>query len=307
MAFNAWAANTNYSVGDVVRATTIQDTGLVFKCIIAGQSESDEPIWPKVLGGTCTDETVPEWLAVSAVGEELQKLAPSAIIELYEVKLTPDINNVATETTLRYHPGTSELSSRITFNGVAYDAVPVEITGFNMTTKGVLPRPNMSIANANNGVSVLLATGGSGGSALNPLKAEVRRIRTCVKFLDAINFSGGSNPTADPYAKFDDEIYYIDRIASENQQVVSFDLISKLDMTKVVLPSRRFMEYCPWIYKDSDTCGWRSRGKYWDANDEEVDDANQDVCGKRYSSCKKRYEDYSRWPFGGFPGVRMGH
>jgi lambda family phage minor tail protein L len=311
MAFNSWAASTSYSVGNVVRASTLQDTGLVFKCTVAGTSDSTEPVWPKVLGGSTIDNTTLKWLAVTAVGEELQKLAPSAIIELYEIKLTPALNDVASETTLRYHPGTNELSSRITFNGFAYDAVPVEITGYDTTTKGVLPRPTMSIANANNAVSNLLVSGGASGGAMNPLKAEVKRIRTCVKFLDAVNFTGGSNPTADPYAKFDDDIYYIDRLASENPFTVSFELVSKLDMTKVILPGRRFLEYCPWEYKDPNTCGWEPSGKYWDVNDKGVENYSEDVCGKRYSSCKKRFETRDaykdRYPFGGFPGVRMGH
>ena len=308
MAFNNWAASTSYSVGNVVCANTLQDTGLVFKCIVAGTSDSTEPVWPKVLGGSTIDNTTLKWLAVTAVGEELQKLAPSAIIELYEINLTPEMNNVASETNFRYYPGTNELTSRVTFNGIAYDAVPVKITGFEAATKGILPRPQMSISNAGNAISTLLVSGGKDNGAINPLKAKVTRIKTCVKFLDAVNFSGGSNATADPSAKFSDEIYYIDRIQSENPLFVVFELISKLDMARLALPSRRFTEHCPWIYKDPETCGWTSGGTWWDANDDITTEAN-DVCGKRYSSCKIRYGSTNKkdWPFGGFPGVRMGH
>ena len=40
---------------------------------------------------------------------------------------------------------------------------------------------------------------------------------------------------------------------------------------------------------------------YFDANDNAISSASQDVCGKRLTSCKKRFSD--TLPFGGFPGA----
>ena len=63
------------------------------------------------------------------------------------------------------------------------------------------------------------------------------RIQTCKKFLDAVNFTGGTNATADPTAKFEDQIFYIDRVANENPLLVEFELASKLDLINVALPA----------------------------------------------------------------------
>ena len=230
--------------------------------------------------------TVPQ-----SIQEQLQSLEPSAIIELFELELTEAVNGI--NQTYYYHAGTNELRANIVFNGITYTAYPIEVEGFQVTSKGTLPRPSMTIANANNAISALLAL-------YNPLQAKVTRIRTCKKFLDASNFSDG-NATADPTAKFEDEIWYIDRVANENPQVVEFELTSKLDLTNLVLPRRQILEHCPWQYKGTE-CGYNGTA-YFDLNDKSTTEAN-DQCGKRYSSCAKRHPT-GLLPFGGFPGARL--
>ena len=68
MAYAAWAATTSYAVGAIVRATAVQDFGLVFKCTTAGTSGSTQPTWPTLLDGTVVDGSV-TWTAISAVYE----------------------------------------------------------------------------------------------------------------------------------------------------------------------------------------------------------------------------------------------
>ena len=148
----------------------------------------------------------------------------------------------------------------------------------------------MRIGNTNNAISSLLLL-------YNPLQAKVTRIQTCKKFLDAVNFTGGTNATADPTAKFEDQIYYIDRVATENPQLVEFELASKLDRVNVALPRRQVMEYCPWVYREESTCGYKGT-KYFDINNNPTTEAN-DVCGKRYTSCTLRFPE-GDLPFGGF-------
>ena len=128
-----------------------------------------------------------------SVKRELHSLEPSAIIELFQLHLTAAVNGV--DLVYYYHAGTNELSQDLVFGGITYSPVPIEVDGFEVTTKGTLPRPRMKIANANGAISALLLS-------YNPLHAEVRRIRTCKKFLDAVNFESGSNATADPTAMF---------------------------------------------------------------------------------------------------------
>jgi lambda family phage minor tail protein L len=230
--------------------------------------------------------TVPQ-----SIQEQLYKLEPSAIIELFQMELTLAVNGV--DSTFYYHAGTNELTADIVFNGITYAATPIEVEGFEMTTKGTLPRPTMRVANANSAISALLVL-------YNPLQAKVTRIRTCKKFLDAVNFSGG-NPTADPTAKFEDEIWYIDRVAQENPQLVEFELTSKLDLLNLALPRRQVLEHCPWLYRGTE-CGYTGKS-YFDVNDNVTTAAN-DQCGKRYNSCALRFTS-GNLPFGGFPGARL--
>jgi len=226
-----------------------------------------------------------------SIQEQLQSLEPSAIIELFQLQLTAAINGI--DTTFYYHAGTNELSADIVFNQITYAAFPIEVEGFEVTSKGTLPRPTMRIANANSSISALLVL-------YNPLQAKVTRIRTCKKFLDAVNFSGG-NPTADPTAKFEDEIWYIDRVANENPQLVEFELTSKLDLTNLALPRRQVLEHCPWKYRGAE-CGYTGT-RYFNLNDQATNAAN-DQCGKRYTSCALRFTS-GLLPFGGFPGARL--
>jgi len=249
--------------------------------------------------------------------EELQKLEPSAVIDLFEIRLTKRINNV--KETLRYHAGTNELTAPIEFNGNTYVAAPVEVSGFESSAKGTIARPTLKVANANGAISSLIVQ-----QNYNPLKAEVVRIRTFKKFLDAANFSGG-NATADPDAKTE-EIWYIDRVSSENLQFVEFELTAKLDMVNLELPRRKVTEFCPWKYRGN-RCTYDGN-RYYRVDDVEIskeemeglaainsltfDEAVNkfDVCGKRVSSCRLRFPDNEgdnniALPFGGFLGTRV--
>lgn len=227
-----------------------------------------------------------------SIQEQIQSLEPSAIIELFQLQLTSKVNGI--DDTLYYHAGTNELSADIVFAGVTYSAAPIEVEGFELSGKGALPRPTMRVANAAGAISTLLVL-------YNPLRAKVTRIRTCKKFLDAVNFDGGTNPTADSTAKFEDEIWYIDRVASENPQFVEFELVSKLDLTNLRLPRRQIVEHCQWEYR-SKFCGYTGSG-YFDLNDQPTTQDN-DKCAKKISSCEKRFPS-GDLPFGGFPGARL--
>ena len=61
------------------------------------------------------------------------------------------------------------------------------------------------------------------------------------QFLDASNFSGGSNPfgTPDPSAEFERQIYLVDRKSVENRDIVEFELSAVSDLAGVRLPIRQ--------------------------------------------------------------------
>ena len=232
--------------------------------------------------------TVPQ-----SIQEQIQSLEPSAVIELYQLHMTEAVNGG--DISYYYHPGTNEIYGNIVFDGITYSAVPCEFDGFKRSTQGTLPRPTFTIANTDSAISNLLVS-------YNPLNAQIKRIRTCKKFLDASNFSSGSNPTADSTAVFEaDDIWYIDRVASETKTSVSFELTTKLDLTNLRLPRRQVLEHCPWLYKGTQ-CGY-SGTSYFNINDAPTSAAN-DECGHRYSSCALRFPT-GDLPYGGFPGARL--
>ena len=232
----------------------------------------------------------------SKISEEIQKLEPSALITLFELKLTLDVNGV--DQTFYYHAGTNELKSNIVFNSITYVAAPVQVKGFDKVTKGTHPRPTFSVANADNAITNLMLL-------YNPLNAEVKRIQTHKKFLDAVNFSSGTNATADPTAIAQiDDIWYIDRVAAETPDAVTFELTGRITMQNLRLPKRQIVEHCPWLYKGRQ-CGYNGT-KYFDTNDNVVNSASEDKCGHKYSSCLKRFPGKkTKVPFGGFLNARL--
>ncbi len=297
MAFTAWAASTAFSVGDVRRATTVQSSGLVFRCTTAGTSAATEPNpWPVVRGTEVEDGTV-VWEAVSAVGEELNKLAPSAVIELFELDGTA--SSIGVDQVYRFHAGVNEqISGNIVWNGQTYQRYPIEATGFTYQGGGQLPRPTISISNVLSLATTLVLE-------YNDLVgATVTRIRTLKKYIDAVNFTSETNATADPFAEFPREIYIVDRKVSENRAVVSFELAATFDVAGVKLPRRQIIQnICPWTYKGEGCC--YTGTKYVDIDDNEVDDVANDVCGDRLSSCKLRFGENAEIPYGGFPSAGL--
>jgi lambda family phage minor tail protein L len=297
MAFTAWAASTAFSVGDVRRATTVQPGGLVFRCTTAGTSAATEPDpWPIVRGTEIEDGTC-VWEAVSAVGEELNKLAPSAVIEMFELDGTA--TSIGVDQIYRFHAGVNEqISGNIVWNGNTYQRYPIDATGFNYEGGGTLPRPTLSISNVLSLATTLILEHN------DLVGAKVTRIRTLKKYLDAVNFTSETNATADPYAEFPREIYTIDRKTAENRAVVSFELAASFDVAGVKLPRRQIIQnICPWAYK-GEGCGYTGTD-YYDVNDNEVTSADNDVCSHRLSGCRLRFGANAQLPYGGFPSAGL--
>jgi lambda family phage minor tail protein L len=71
-----------------------------------------------------------------------------------------------------------------------------------------------------------------------------------------------------------------------------------------VLPRRIITQnYCQWKYRSSE-CGYTG-GAVAKVDDTPTSNLNEDVCGKRVSSCQLRFVNQSL-PFGGFPGAIRG-
>lgn len=340
----AWRANREYFINQVVRANPSKENTLAFRCIerkkvAPGERPrsasadvyegfiEQEPAFPFKITQTLQDGDI-VWQAFEPLAEELLRLTPTAIIDLFEIVLTPEINSVPSITTFRYHSGKNGLSEDVKFGGETYTAVPVEVDGFEFSSKGALPRPTIRIGNINNGITYLLIS-------TNPLAAKVRRIRTFAKFIDTANFADGVNPlfarsqdiddilttqdgkslseqteqdTADPDAKLV-ETWYIDRVSSENPEFVEFELTPKLDLTNLALPRRTIEEFCPWTYRNGIECPYVDDACFT-IDDQPITTGTlderlaADICGKKLSSCQARF-NREKLPFGGFYGARL--
>ena len=175
----------------------------------------------------------------SSVISDIQSINPSSIIELFTLTTTAALHGSAT--TYRFHAGSSLNSNgEIVWAGNSYQRFPIEADGFAFQ-KGQIPRPTLTVSNALGTITSILLSVNQTTTGNDLTGATVTRIRTLAKFLDAVNFAGGVNPygTPDPNAEFPQEIYSIDRKASETRDAVSFELAAPIDLAGVRAPKRQ--------------------------------------------------------------------
>ena len=168
-----------------------------------------------------------------------QEINPGAIVELFTLTLDSTLHGAST--VYRFHNGANLNSNgKVVWNGNEYERFPIQCEGFEFTGRGTLPRPRISISNILGTITAIMQNVNETtiGNDLNGTKLV--RIRTLVRFLDAVNFPGNTNPhgTPDPTAEFPQEIYFLDRKISENRGIVQWEAISALDLVNVKLPKR---------------------------------------------------------------------
>ena len=178
-------------------------------------------------------------MSTDPVFSEVQKINPSAIIELFTLQLDNGLHGATT--IYRFHAGSNlNANGQIVWAGNSYLRFPIEASGFAYQ-RGQIPRPKFVVSNALGTISAILLSV-NGTTAGNDLTgATVTRIRTMARFLDAVNFSGGTNPlgTPDPTAEFKRQIYTIDRKSTETRETVEFELAGAIDMAGVRAPKRQ--------------------------------------------------------------------
>lgn len=242
----------------------------------------------------------------SSITSEIQKLTPSAIVELFVLDCTSFGGSL-----YRFHAGTNQLRGNVVWQGNTYMAFPIQVGGFEFSGNGQLPRPKLAVSNVAGTITALVL-------AYSDLQgAKVTRKRTLVKYLDDANFNQQSldlnftaqdyrvrSSSADPTAEFADEIFFVDRKVVETKDVVEFELAAAFDVAGVQLPRRQIIQnVCTWKYR-STQCGY-SGSTYWNTSDQVVGSLALDACGKRLSSCKLRFGEYQPLPFGGFPSAGL--
>ena len=178
-------------------------------------------------------------MSTAPIITDLQKINPSAIIELFTI--TTDATLHGSATTYRFHNGTSlNANGNIVWASNTYTKMPIQAEGFAFTN-GQLPRPTLTISNALGTITAILLNVNAVTTGNDLTGSTVTRIRTLARYLDAANFSGGTNPlgTPDPTAEFPQEIYKIDRKSAENREVVQFELAAVFDLAGIRAPKRQ--------------------------------------------------------------------
>lgn len=182
------------------------------------------------------------------INQELFNHSKSLIIELFEISNIKNSDEI-----IRFHGGVNNMFYSLFFDEKEYFYIPYEATDFATRSDGGLQRPKLKIINFSGFLSRYIL------SKDDLIKAEVRRIRTFIRFLDKENFLDydseidywnkmGIQP--DPSATLRPDIWYINQKTEENKYYIEFELSNALDLENATLPRRQIINnYCTWKYR----------------------------------------------------------
>lgn len=194
---------------------------------------------------------------MSEMFQELLKSSPYAIIELFELHLVQDLHG--SNEVVRFHGGVNQTlpAGDVVWQTNPYQALPIEVEGFEYSGNGQLPRPKVRVANLLGSISALLLGVNEFTPGNDLTGAKFIRIRTLSRFLDPVNFAGGVNPYGTPSnEEMPREIYYVDRKATENKDLVEFELAAIFDLAGIRAPKRQCIaNICQWTYRGPE-CGY---------------------------------------------------
>lgn len=225
-----------------------------------------------------------------ALSDEILKLAPSGMVELFEIDFTP-----LGGTLVRFCNGKNFNNQDVIWKGNVYQARAIEAKGFHRDAQGRIPRPKVTMSNVAGIVTELIKSLGGDVTGV-----RFTRRRTLIKFLDAANFVGNVNPDADPTQEFPQETWVVDRKSLETKQVIEFELSSPFDRPGSFLPARQIIpNCCNWVYR-KEGCGYTG-GPVADEKDVPTSDPDKDKCSHSLVGCKLRYGEDGVLPYGGEP------
>lgn len=245
-------------------------------------------------------------MTISPVYDEAVSAEQTALVELFEMHLPAALSEKFPElAVMRFYKGLNELSQPVVWKGNTFVPLPIEAEGFEVVTKGTLPRPSLVFANVDALGTGLVA------DMDDLVGVTVKRLRTFAKFLDAVNFADG-NPDANPNYELPTERYVIERKVSETNTLVSFELASSMDLHGVKIPLRQInRNVCAWEYR-GDGCFYAGPAVA-DEHDaplpntlNSAEKLQADKCSHSYKGCRLRFPGaYDELPFGGFPGSTL--
>ncbi|XHX80934.1 MAG: phage minor tail protein L [Stenomitos frigidus ULC029] len=210
-------------------------------------------------------------------------LEPDALIELYVLDMT-NING----SVYRFCNWSQTNGASVIWQFLTYQAIPIQVEGFEVSGRGQLPTPQLTISNILGVVTGLIL------SHNDIAGAKLIRKRTLARYLDSM-------PTADPSQFFPDDVYFVDRKVSEDKLQCVFELNSALDLAGFQPGRVLLADSCVWVYRGAE-CGYTGAAVQ-DELGQPTTDLSRDKCTKSLSGCKARFGNFNLLPFSSFPGV----
>jgi lambda family phage minor tail protein L len=231
-----------------------------------------------------------------SIQEAQQRLSVGKYVILYSLDLTDRGGTI-----LYWTPSRPTADHPIIWRGNTYASVDVKFEGVEKNTASTLPRPRLTVGNADNLVTQLLVQFDDLRGCL------IKRTKTLYEFLD-------DQPNANPDDCWPTDIFYVERKIVHNKNTVQMELASTLEQNRVEIPGRMVLKNtCVWQYRIYDattddfkyeaaTCPYAGEACFTKL-DVATTDKSKDQCGKRIDSCKKRFGATAELPFGAFPGL----
>lgn len=247
------------------------------------------------------------------ISREKIKYNPSSLISLYEFDFTElgnskndmvistinyggsiappyqGLSNIDDNGILRFHNlninleslttnlSNGKLFGQIIWKGKRYIPFPFETEGYEISTRGTLPKPKIIFSNQTQVdqydyfFRIIKNAIRSVGDIIG---LKITRRRTFLKFLDAVNFKSGggiiddSDFIIDPnsLAELPQDVYFIDRKLRESKNSLEYEMSSILDLENIRLPLRTmYAESCSFDYR-GEGCEYNSGNFYTNQN-----------------------------------------
>jgi lambda family phage minor tail protein L len=198
-----------------------------------------------------------------------------------------------------YFTNAEDFSHEIVWGGQLYQALPMDASGFELTTRGAFPQPTVTISNLYGAGNLLL------DSYKGLVGADIIRILTLRRFLD-------DGETPDPGAYITRDKYVVAQKTSHNAVAIAFKLATRMDVEGTQLPRRQILrDICTHTYRAFDpvsgafdysraSCPYTGTANFDPLN--RPTDAPHDQCSRNLIGCQLRFPGQVL-PARFFPGV----
>ena len=198
-----------------------------------------------------------------------------------------------------YFTSAEDFEQQIVWGGQLYQALPMDASGFELSTRGAFPTPSVTISNLYGAGNLLL------DSYKGLVGADIVRLLTLRRFLD-------DGETPDPNAYITRDKYVVAQKTSHTAIAIAFKLATRMDVEGTQLPRRQILrDVCSHTYRAFDpatgefdysraTCPYTDAAFFDPMN--QPTDAVHDQCSRNLLGCQLRFPGQVL-PARFFPGV----